>query len=154
MQQRSFSQNARAFVKQNGSFVMFLLMIFAPGLITYCVWTCVIGLMFGCINSNWYDMIGKKVERRAAAALGGSLYVVIAGVAQFIGPFWMDFAAINIFQQQPLDMVTFASGNPFYQYYPALVILAVGAIILFIFAIKNHGIPDYEKKNMEEADAA
>ena len=132
-------------------FVMFLLMMFVPGLITFCVWTCIIGLMFGCINSNWYDMIGKKVERRAAAALGGSLYVVIAGIAQFIGPFWVDFAAQNIFQQPPLDMVTFASGNPYYQYYPALVILAVGAIIMFIFAVKNHGIPDYEKKNMEDA---
>ena len=65
----------------------------------------------------------------------------------------MDFAAEKIFQQPELDMVTFASGNPYYQYYPAITVLVVGGVFLLIMAIKNHGVPDYEKKK-EAQEAA
>ena len=134
--------------------ICFVLMIVAPGFITYCIWAAVIGVIFGCINSTWYEMMGPKCINPAAGALAGSLYVTIAGVAQFIGPFWMDFLATGVFQQPPLDMMTFASGNPYYQYYPAIVILAVGAIFLFIMAVRTHGVPDYEKKQEAVAEAA
>ena len=135
--------------------VCFVLMIVAPGFITFTIWAAIIGVIFGCINSTWYEMMGPKCINPAAGALAGSLYVVVAGVAQFIGPFWMDFTAENIFQQPELDMVTFASGNPYYQYYPAIAVLVIGGVFLLFMAIKNHGVPDYEKKKEEAAaDAA
>ena len=60
----------------------------------------------------------------------------------------------NISQQPELDMVTFASGNPYYQYYPAIAVLVIGGVFLLFMAIKNHGVPDYEKKKEAAAEEA
>lgn len=119
-------------------FIFFLVMMFVPNYIAYIIAGVVIGTVFGSINSSWYDMAAKKVVAYPeASTLAGTIYVVVAGIAQFIGPFWVAFLGTAIFRQPET--------NPFYQYYPALVCLAVGAIFLFVMAAKNHGKPEYER---------
>ena len=119
--------------------VGFLVMMFVPGFVPYTCAAVLIGIVFSSINSGWYDMAAKKVVAYPdSSALGGSILVSVAGISQFIGPFWVAFLATAIFRQP--------EANPFYQYYPALTILVVGAIILFIMSAKNHGIPEYERE--------
>ena len=88
-----------------------------------------------------YPAIAESRKLRDACFDG--LFVVVAGIAQFVGPFWVAFLGTAIFRQPET--------NPFYQYYPSVVILAVGAIFLFIMAAKAHGVPDYEREDVAAA---
>ena len=69
--------------------------------------------------------------------MGASVVVLGAGVAQFLSPFFLSALAGVAGQTQE---------NPFYQYYPAIAILAVGGVILLVMAIVKKNKVDYERE--------
>lgn len=116
----------------------------STSLVLLIVLAIIIGIVFGGVNAEWGDMANKKVQDYPrASALGSSLFIAGAGIGQFMTPFVMGPLA-GIFGQ--------TQANPFYQYYPAIAILAVGGIVLLVMAIIKKNKVDYEHE--EESVAA
>ncbi len=116
--------------------VMLLITMLAPSLPMFfaCAFLC--GIAFGTINAAWSDMANKKVADPHRSADGSSFYVAMQGIGQFIAPFWLAAVAA---------MVGFTSANLFYQWYPAIAILIVSAVVLIVLALVNKNKVDYEK---------
>ena len=81
-------------------------------------------------------MANKKVVDPHRSADGSSFYVAMQGIGQFIAPFWLAAVAA---------MVGLTSANLFYQWYPAIAILIVSAVVLIVLALVNKNKVDYEK---------
>lgn len=117
-----------------------LIMLYADYMVLM-VLAVVIGIVFGGLNSAWGDMANKKVvDYPQASATGTSIFIAASGVAQFLSPFFLSGLAGVAGQTE---------ANPFYQYYPAIAILAVGGIFLLVMAIIKKNKVDYEREEVE-----
>src|SRR5699024_11781096 len=107
--------------------VAFVIIMLYADFMVLMVMAVVIGIVFSGLNSAWGDMANKKVrDYPLASATGTSIFIAGAGIAQFLSPFFLSALAGMAGQTQE---------NPFYQYYPAIAILAVGGVILLVMAI-------------------
>ena len=105
--------------------------------ITLIVCAIIIGIVFGFLNAAWGDMANKKVaDYPAASSSGASIFIAVSGLGQFLSPFLLSMLA-GIFGQ--------AESNPFYQYYPAILIIGIGGIVLLVMAIIRKNKVDYER---------
>lgn len=119
--------------------ICFAAIIMAPDLMVLTVCAVVIGIVFSGLNCAWGDMANKKVAvYPAVSALGTSVFIAAAGIAQFFSPFVMSGLAGIAGQTE---------ANPFYQYYPAIAIIVVGGIFLLVMAIVNKNKIDYERED-------
>lgn len=126
--------------------VAFAVIMMYPDYIVLMVCAVVIGIVFSGLNSAWGDMANKKVaDYPLASATGTSIFIAAAGIAQFLSPFVLSGFA-GIFGQ--------TEANPFYQYYPAIAILAVGGVILLVMAIVKKNKVDYEREDAPAVPAS
>lgn len=116
--------------------IMLLVTMLFPSLPMFfaCAFLC--GIAFGTINAAWSDMANKKVVDPHRSADGSSFYVAMQGVGQFIAPFWLAGVAA---------VAGLTSGNLFYQWYPAIAILIVSAVVLIVLAVVNKNKVEYER---------
>ena len=118
--------------------VSFIVMMLYADYVVMIVLAVIIGIVFSGLNSAWGDMANKKVaDYPRASATGTSIFIAAAGIAQFLSPFVLSGLAGVAGQTQ---------ANPFYQYYPAIAILAVGGVILLVMAIVKKNKIDYERE--------
>ena len=118
----------------------FLIIMFYSSYITLVVCAVVVGIMFGALNASWSDMGNKKVaDYPAASASGASVFIAASGLAQFLSPFFLAALA---------GIAGLSEANPFYQYYPAILIIGVGGIVLLVMAILKKNKVDYEHEDV------
>lgn len=118
--------------------IAFVLIMMYASYMVLMVLAVVIGVVFGGLNSAWGDMANKKVvDYPQASATGTSIFIAASGVAQFLSPFFLSGLAAVAGQTE---------ANPFYQYYPAIAILAVGGIFLLVMAVIKKNKVDYERE--------
>lgn len=126
--------------------VCFILLMMFTDLVAFIILAIIIGIVFSGLNSAWGDMANKKVvDYPMASATGTSIFIAVAGVAQFISPFVMTGLTAIGGQTET---------NVFYQYYPAIIILAAGCIILFVMAAIKKNKVDYEREESPAETAA
>ena len=117
--------------------IAFVLIMLYADFMVLLVLAVVIGIVFSGLNSAWGDMANKKVvDYPQASATGTSIFIAASGIAQFLSPFLLSGLAGAVGQTQ---------ANPFYQYYPAIAILAAGGVILLVMAIVKKNKIDYER---------
>lgn len=115
----------------------FLAIMANTNYMTLIVCATVIGVVFGFLNAAWGDMANKKVaDYPAASSSGASVFIAASGLAQFLSPFFLSALAGIAGQTE---------ANPFYQYYPAILIIGVGGIALLVMAIIKKNKVDYER---------
>lgn len=125
--------------------VAFIIIMLNPTYITLIVLATIIGIMFGALNAEFGDMANKKVEDYPnASAVGSSIFIAAAGLAQFISPFLLSGLA---------GIFGLTEANVFYQYYPAIVIIGVGGVFLLVMAIIKKNKVDYEHDEIAAPEA-
>lgn len=116
--------------------VCFVVIMLYSSYATLIVCAVIVGIMFGALNASWSDMGNKKVaDYPAASSSGASVFIAASGLAQFLSPFFLALLA---------GIAGLSESNPFYQYYPAIIIIGVGGIVLLVIAIAKKNKVDYE----------
>lgn len=120
--------------------ICFLVIMFYSSYIVLIVCAVAVGIMFGALCASWSDMGNKKVaDYPAASSSGASIFIAASGLAQFLSPFFLAALA---------GVMGMSETNPFYQYYPAIIIIGLGGIVLLVMAILKKNKVDYEREDI------